>query len=448
MMINLDGSPYLLEPSAEDHLLAEIRKLEERVSLLRSQKILTPATLERFYGQKRFEYVAESNALEGSTLTAGETELAVLKGVTVTGHDPGYVRDAVDLDNALQSLTSLARKNVPVDIEQIKEIHALILGKRPGAGLFRSERVQIKGSKHTPPKSWSEVMSGMEKWEKWSLENVGLPALIRATVLHAWLVHIHPFIDGNGRAARALTTLELIRSGYPPIVIRKKERNRYLDALGASDDAGDLADLFDLFISRENDSLRSLELAAKEGQGYDPLVEQIKKAQKQKLKIWDTSVSLLAQIIEHNLNAIVARASGRCEVKTFGEALDLEDYLELCEGRSIPKAWMFTVFIHIPGFKSFTWLAWLGFRSFEMQEDVNSIDQGGPSIFWSIRNSDGYPPWVKDDSTVPAYKELTTVQGSGDEWHVKTTGGIVEQHSTTAVASAISQAMIEILTRA
>jgi Fic family protein len=446
-MINLDGSPYLLEPSAEDHLLAEIRKLEERVSLLRSQKILTQATLERFYGQKRFEYVAESNALEGSTLTAGETELAVLKGVTVTGHDPGYVRDAVDLDNALQSLASLARKNVPVNIEQVKEIHTLILGTRPGAGLFRTERVQIKGSKHTPPKSWSKVMSGMEQWEKWSLENFELPALIRATVLHAWLVHVHPFIDGNGRAARALTTLELIRSGYPPIVIRKKERSRYLDALGASDNAGDLADLFDLFISRENDSLRSLELAAKEGQGYNPIVEQIKKAQEQKLRIWDTSVSLLAQIIEHSLNDIVLRASGRCEVKTFGESLDLEGYLELCEGRSISKAWMFTVSIHIPGFKSFTWLAWLGFRSFEMKEHVNTLDQGGPSIFWSIRNSDGYPPWVKDDSKVPAYKELTTVQGSGDEWYVKTTDEIVK-HSTTAVASAISQAMIEILTKA
>jgi len=446
-MINLDGSPYLLEPSAERDLLVDIRKLEDRVSLLREQQILTRGTLERFYGQKRFEYVAESNALEGNTLTAGETELAVLKGITVTGHDPGYVRDAVDLDKALQRLTSLARDNVPINIEQVKEIHSLILGTRPGAGLFRTERVQIKGSKHTPPRTWNEVMTGMEQWEKWSLDNGDLPALIRATVLHAWLVHIHPFIDGNGRTARALTTLELIRSGYPPIVIRKKERSRYLDALGASDEAGDLADLFDLFISRENDSLRALELAAKEGQGYDPIVEQIRKAQQQKLKIWDTSVSLLAQIIEHNLNAVVERSSGRCEVKAFGESLDLEGYLELCEGRSVSKAWIFTVFIHIPGFKSFTWLAWLGFRSFDMHHAVNNIDKGGPSIFWSVRNADGYPPWIKDDSKVPAYQELTTVQGSGDEWYVKTVDGLIHRQSTTTVASTISQAMIEILSR-
>ena len=73
-MINLDGSPYLLDPSAENYLLVEIGRVERRVSLLRSKKLLTAATLERFYGQKRFEYVAESNALEGSTLSVGETE--------------------------------------------------------------------------------------------------------------------------------------------------------------------------------------------------------------------------------------------------------------------------------------------------------------------------------------------------------------------------------------
>jgi Fic family protein len=444
-MLNLDESPYLLDPAAEAELLVEIRKLEDRVLLLRNQRILTTTTLARFYGQKRFEYVAESNALEGSTLSTGETELAVLKGVTITGHDPGYVRDAVDLDNALQRLTSLARKNIPIDIEQIKEIHTLILGERPGAGMFRRTRVQIKGSKHTPPKSWSEVMSAMEQWERWSVDNGELPAPIRATVLHAWLVYIHPFIDGNGRAARALTTLELIRSGYPPIVIRRKERRRYLDALAASDDAGDLADMFDLFISRENDSLRSLELAAKAGQGYDPIVEQIKKAQQQQLKIWNTSLSLLAQMIEHNLNAVVAPATGRCTVKTYHESLDLDSYLELCAGRSISKAWTFTISMNIPGYKTFTWLAWLGFRSNELQERVNRIDQGGPSIFWSIRNTDGYPPWVKDDSKVPAYKELTTAQGSGDEWFVKTVDGVVERLSTTAVASTIAEAMIKIL---
>ncbi len=193
---------------------------------------------------------------------------------------------------------------------------------------------------------------------------------------------------------------------------------------------------------------RLLELAAKAGQGYDPIVEQIKKAQQQQLKIWNTSLSLLAQMIEHNLNAVVAPATGKCTVKTYHESLDLDSYLELCAGRSISKAWTFTISMDGPGHKSFTWLAWLGFRSNELQERFNRIDQGGPSIFWSIRNTGGYPPWVKDDSKVPAYKELTTAQGSGDEWFVKTVDGVVERLSTTAVASTIAEAMIKILVMA
>jgi hypothetical protein len=82
-----------------------------------------------------------------------------------------------------------------------------------------------------------------------------------------------------------------------------------------------------------------------------------------------------------------------------------------------------------------------------MQHAVNNIDKGGPSIFWSVRNADGYPPWIKDDSKVPAYQELTTVQGSGDEWYVKTVDGLIQRQSTTTVASTISQAMVEIISR-
>jgi Fic family protein len=262
-MINLDTTPYSLDGKAEQQILAEIKKLEERVDLLRRQGTLTQETLQRFYGMKRFELIAESNAIEGSTLSVGETELAVLKGITITGHDLGYVRDAVALDKAHQRLTELAKDSSPTDLKQIREIHELILGSRPSAGLFRRERVKIKGLKHTPPKTWEEVMNSMENWEKWSQENSQLPAVIRATVLQAWFVHIHPFIDGNGRTARALTNLEFVRSGYPSIIIRKKERYRYIEALGVSDEGGDLTDFFELIISRANDALRGLEQAAK-----------------------------------------------------------------------------------------------------------------------------------------------------------------------------------------
>lgn len=444
-MINLDKSPYLLEGKAQKQILVEIKKLEQRVDLLRRQGILTPETLQRFYGMKRFEHVAESNAIEGSTLSVGETELAVLKGITITGHDPGYVRDAVALDKALQCLAELAKDSSPTDLKQLKEIHELILGDRHSAGIFRNERVRIKGSKHTPPKTWTEVMDHMEIWEKWSIENSNLPAVIRATVLHAWFVHIHPFIDGNGRTARALTNLELVRSGYPSIIIRKKERDRYIDALGVSDEGrgGDLTDFFELIISRTNDALRGLEIAAKQQHGYNSAFEKIRKAQDRRLSIWNTSVSLLIRVIEHELcDVLIEKFNGKCGIRVFDDALELDDYVELCSRHSVSRTWAFIVNIQIPGLSPISRLAWFGYRSQQMCDYLEKFDQGGPSIFWSIKNPDDYPTWIQDDSEAPKYIELTTIQGSGDDWCVMDKNHSICKINTTNLAKAISEALL------
>ncbi len=155
-MFNLEGTPYLLNESAARQVRERLDAIEERVSLLRHSKTLTEDTLRDYYGERRFEQVAESNAIEGSTLSAGETELAVLKGVTISGHDPAYTKDAIALDRALTRIADLARhSHAPTGIEELNEVHGLLLGDRPGAGVFRSEPVTIRGSKHAPPKTWA-----------------------------------------------------------------------------------------------------------------------------------------------------------------------------------------------------------------------------------------------------------------------------------------------------
>jgi hypothetical protein len=64
--------------------------------------------------------------------------------------------------------------------------------------------------------------------------------------LHAAFERIHPFYDGNGRTGRLLTNLMLVRLGYPPVIIQKRERSRYLVALDRADrgDPGPLGELF------------------------------------------------------------------------------------------------------------------------------------------------------------------------------------------------------------
>lgn len=73
---------------------------------------------------------------------------------------------------------------------------------------------------------------------------------------HDRLVTIHPFSDGNGRTARLLMNLILIRAGYPPITVGPEERARYLDALDTRRVDGDAAPYDELMRERLVSSLR------------------------------------------------------------------------------------------------------------------------------------------------------------------------------------------------
>lgn len=118
-------SPYGIEETGQG-VLDEDAALSERIDLLRRQGTLTAATLRAYYGNKRYEQIAESNALEGSTLSVGETQLAVLRRITITGHDPAYSNDALSLARALDRITELAGSDTPTDTEQLREFRALI----------------------------------------------------------------------------------------------------------------------------------------------------------------------------------------------------------------------------------------------------------------------------------------------------------------------------------
>lgn len=444
-MFNLIKTPYLLDRIASEQVKGRLNSLEERVALLRKTGTLNEQTIRDFYGEKRFEQVAESNAIEGGTLSAGETEIAVLKGITITGHDPAFARDAVALDQALQRITILAKdKSVPTNLNQLHQIHALLLGDRPGAGVFRNQRVNIRGAEHTPPKTLEDVMKQMTHWQTWSENNTNLPAPIRATVLHAWLAHIHPFIDGNGRTCRAVSNLELIRAGYPPIIIKKKERERYIDALAESDQAGDIRSFMELIFDKIDGSLTGLELSARKRQGYNPAIEKIRNRQKNQLDIWETSVRLLASIIQNNLSQALESVGGHCAIHVFEEPLDLDDYIEICNGRNVPRTWAFTVRLEVPGITRLEKLAYIGHRSSRMYQHLDHV--GGPSLFWSRKNPEGFSKWISDGSNSPFATEITSLAGNGDEWYALLADDSIYRIQTTEVSTKIADALMNQVT--
>lgn len=101
------------------------------------------------------------------------------------------------------------------------------------------------------PPSWTEVPVLIQDWldgvqDLRVTDALDLPE--RLASVHAEFERIHPFLDGNGRAGRLTLNLLLVRLGYPPAIIYKGDRRRYLTALRRAD-GGDFGPLGE-FIAR------------------------------------------------------------------------------------------------------------------------------------------------------------------------------------------------------
>lgn len=272
------------------------------------------------------------------------------------------------------------------------------------------------------------------------MANGDLPPLIRAAVLHAWLVHIHPFINGNGGTARAVGNLELIRGGFPPLIIRKrKDRPRYLDSLRAAD-TGDLAPMLGLIIDRGGDALRDLERAAKDAQGYDAVLARVRKAQENRLHVWATAVELLSRNVLETLDVLATQAKGEVALEVFRDALDVSDYIELCSGHPVSRSWVFKILLRVPGLGPVERLAWAGFGSPFIRDEQAKTTELGPSLYWSKRNERSYPPWTQVfGEEAPGGEELALF---GDTWLVRT-GTQVRKLTTTELGDRIARSLMD-----
>lgn len=439
MTISLDGSPYSLEETG-GRVWQKAAELQEDVDMLREQGRLSEQTLRAYFGGTRYRQIAESNAIEGSTLSVGETELAVLKGITITGHDPAYAKAAVNLSKALERMVELAGDASPTTLDQVKELHALILGGTPGAGLFRSQPVRIAGSAHRPPGSWREVMTAMEDWEKWSASNQNSQALPRAAVLHTWLTRIHPFTDGNGRTARAVMNLDLVRAGLPSIIIRRKDRLRYCEALAESDLGGGLGPISELILDRTKDALRELERQATRIEGWDLARARLRRAQERQVAIWNDAVRLLFSLVEDTLGAALDD-SGEVSTRWYHDELLLEDYAALENDDPAGNTWLYRIDVKVPALDARRWLAWTGYRSYELK-NWQGIGTG-PSIFWSIPDPSGFRQWTLAYSESPGVEEFTLQPPDVDRWIGQLTDGRIERIAPSELARKIAQAVIE-----
>lgn len=204
----------------------------------------------------KIELTYTSNAIEGNTLSRAETALVVEKGLTVEGKTLAEHLEAVNHAQAVTWIATLARlKRKDITQFHILELHRLILQKIDdmNAGRYRTVSVRIAGARAIMPNP-AKVSLLMDAFISWLHAAYGNEIVIAADA-HFRLVSIHPFVDGNGRTARLLMNLLLMQIGYPPAIIRKEDRKRYIDGIEAGQLGKSLNDHYQLIFESVDRSL-------------------------------------------------------------------------------------------------------------------------------------------------------------------------------------------------
>ena len=250
-IIKPDDSNFIID--LKEDFFSEVDKLKE---MLDKKRPLSKETIKSLKESVNLEWTYNSNGIEGNTLTLRETQV-VLEGITVGGKSIKEHLEAINHEKAILYLDEIVKDENPITEWNIKNIHQLILKDidNENAGRYRKENVTIKGTIHIPP-DYLKIPELMEKliltYNTWS----GYHPIIRASLLHGELVKIHPFIDGNGRTSRLLMNLDLMNSGYNPVIIKKESRLKYYEALDKAHTTGNYTDFVKLVTKLEVEMLK------------------------------------------------------------------------------------------------------------------------------------------------------------------------------------------------
>jgi Fic family protein len=213
-----------------DALSQAIAAKKERLDRMRPLSPEAMAKLEHYYD---IELTYTSNAIEGNTLGPVETTLVIEQGVTIAGKPLKDHMEALDHYDAIRYVRELARQPAtPLTETDVRSLQSLVVKRsRPDiAGRYAdlARYLRTESGRHTFP-SPAEIPALMGDFGAWLRAAADTPP--NAFEAHRRLVDIHPFNDGNGRTARLLMNLILIRGGFPPLAVRPEDRADYVFAL-------------------------------------------------------------------------------------------------------------------------------------------------------------------------------------------------------------------------
>jgi Fic family protein len=234
---------------------AAIQRADTLKTELDAQRPLAPDVEGSVLQKLKLWWNYNSNAIEGNRYTLGETEIAIMHGLTAQAKP---LKDYLDIEGhqeAVHYLSEVVRQQEILTEASIRKLHELLLVKpyevdaetpdgKPSRKLIQPGRYKTEpnhvrtrtGEIHyyASPMETPALMQDLVTWYRTELNGAKHPIEVAASFHHRFTA-IHPFDDGNGRLGRILMNLLLMQRGYPPAVIQVSQRDDYLLALQAAD---------------------------------------------------------------------------------------------------------------------------------------------------------------------------------------------------------------------
>lgn len=240
-------------PDTEDKLiLSKILGHQKRYKKLFSSN----RNKELLYNWLKSELAYTSNHIEGNTLTRKETRLIIEEGITSSSKSIREYQETLNHAEAFLYIVDLLKSSRAVNEEVVLEIHRRLLKGIDdyNAGFYRNCSVRILGSRVVLP-NYSKVPYLMEWFFKKLSDIKEVQDIIK---LHLDFVSIHPFSDGNGRTARLLMNLLLMKHGFCPIIIRVRDRKNYISYIEKAQLSGKVEEYMRFMLTRLNGSFETI----------------------------------------------------------------------------------------------------------------------------------------------------------------------------------------------
>ncbi len=278
----IDPSPRTGRPAYREvyqRLAVQIRELQDHLGGLPS-----PEEAADIWNDICIQEAHHSTAIEGNTLVLQEVEQLLERGLAVGNRElreylevKGYADAARWVYEQSAGPSEWSNADRLLTLADVRMVHHKAMrpvweaaphpfaAEREAPGAFREHEIRPFQGGMTPV-TWPLIPAETAAWvtDADSLDPDSPNFLEQLAALHCRFEQIHPFIDGNGRAGRLVLNLILVRLGYPPAVIYKRDRDRYLRALRRAD-AGDPGMLGDLLARAVLDNLHRYVIPAVAG---------------------------------------------------------------------------------------------------------------------------------------------------------------------------------------